>query len=119
MLCEQARTTIDHGIDVFLQTQIVNSQVIREEVFQSKMNSLIESWKNSTISQYERRMELIRITTLANQLMNRLNIFFQYELGGRKIYTEPRNYNGMYSKHRKKKCRTKKIERKKDRINEN
>jgi len=109
MLCEQARTTIDHALDVFLQTQIVNSQVIRQEVFQSKMKSLIESWKNSTISQFERRMELIRITTSANLLMNRLNIFFQYTNNdSRKIYIEPRNYHGMYSKRRKKKCRTKK-----------
>ncbi|CAF3990348.1 unnamed protein product, partial [Adineta steineri] len=56
------------------------------------MDHLIETWKSSTISQFKRRMELIRITTMRNHLMNRLSIFFQREKNGTQLITEPRTY---------------------------
>ncbi|UJR12711.1 hypothetical protein I4U23_016885 [Adineta vaga] len=92
MLCEQARTTINDSLNAFLQSQVVNSQIIRREIFQTKMIQLIKSWKAATISQFRQRIELIRITTYANQLMNRMNIYFQSNYSGGKIITEPRLY---------------------------
>ncbi|CAF3955010.1 unnamed protein product, partial [Adineta steineri] len=92
MLCELAQDTTYDARDIFLERQIVNSQVISEELFQTKMDHLIETWKKSTSSQFKRRMELIQITTMTNHLMSRSSIYFQANLTEQSLITEPRHY---------------------------
>ncbi|CAF1430573.1 unnamed protein product, partial [Adineta steineri] len=92
ILCEQAKSIINDALEIFLQTQLVNSQIISEDLFTDKMNHITESWKNSTIIQFKSRMELIRITTMANQLMTPLNTLFKKNLTTHELITEPQKF---------------------------
>ena len=92
MLCQQAKQTIDDNLAIFLQTQMVSSQVISQQSLESEIGARIDDWKLTLKSQFVRTIALILNTTLTNQLMNRLNIFFQSNVGGKKLIIEPRLY---------------------------
>ena len=91
MFCEQAKQMINSSLRNFLATPIVTRKAIRPALLQSQMDSLIADWKVVTIQEFTRTIELIRTTTSANQLMNRLNIFYQHDDYGQRI-VEPRVY---------------------------
>ncbi|CAF3866540.1 unnamed protein product, partial [Rotaria sp. Silwood1] len=91
MFCEQAQQTINNSLTNFLKTHIFNLQVIRKNQLETQLDSAITDWKSSTINQFISTIDLIRNTTQGNQLMNRLNIFFQYPDDVRTIL-EPRTY---------------------------
>ena len=93
MLCEQARQTINDGMQNFLQTPWVSAQVMREQLFQVQIDSHFRQWNLSTVNQYTQTIEFILVTNQANQLMNRLNIFFYSDRDPALPTVGPRTYN--------------------------
>ncbi|CAF4672582.1 unnamed protein product, partial [Rotaria sp. Silwood2] len=91
MFCEQAQQIMNNSLSIFLKTNLFSLQVIRKNQLKSQLDSAIEDWKSSKINQFISTIDLIRNTTQGNQLMNRLNIFFQFPDDVRTIL-EPRIY---------------------------
>ena len=93
MLCEQSRQTINDSLSIFLQTQLITSQVIPQQSLESEIYARIEDWKSSMISQFNHTIQLISASTLTNQLLNRLNIYFHTNVPQGKMIIEPRHYD--------------------------
>ncbi|CAF3746314.1 unnamed protein product [Adineta steineri] len=68
MFCQQAQQAIDDALHVFLQTTFISSQVIFQQSFQVQINSVIETWKLTTVNTFIRIIELFRTTMQGNQL---------------------------------------------------
>ncbi|CAF4002956.1 unnamed protein product [Adineta steineri] len=68
MFCQQARQAIDDALRVFLQTTFISSQVLTQQSFQVQINSVIETWKLTTVNTFIRTIELFRATMQGNQL---------------------------------------------------
>ncbi|CAF4268451.1 unnamed protein product, partial [Adineta steineri] len=49
MFCQQAQQAIDDALRVFLQTTFISSQVLTQQSFQVQINSVIETWKLTTV----------------------------------------------------------------------
>ncbi|CAF1215080.1 unnamed protein product [Adineta ricciae] len=93
MLCEQAKIIINNTLDDSLQRRIVGLHVMRSDFFHKQMIQLIHNWKDSTISQFKRSINITQLTISTNQVMNRQNIFYQYSSKGKQVITEPRQYD--------------------------
>ncbi|CAF1302757.1 unnamed protein product [Adineta ricciae] len=48
LFCTEAKETVDRALTVFLQTQLVNTQVLAREFSESQSNSLIQNWQSTT-----------------------------------------------------------------------
>lgn len=96
MFCALARQTIHDSAQSFLQTGLINSQVVRKELFERQMYSLVADWNVTTRNQFVRAIQLIRNTTNANQLLNRLNIFFFFDYAPDMVGIGPRDYGGCF-----------------------
>ncbi|CAF1125518.1 unnamed protein product [Adineta steineri] len=70
MLCQQAQQIVDNGIETFLQTQYVSSQIDSQDLFQSKINLLITDWRSTILNRYLRPINIIRTISQGNLLMN-------------------------------------------------
>ncbi|CAF4078004.1 unnamed protein product [Adineta steineri] len=68
MFCQQAQQAIDDALHVFLQTTFINSQVLTQQSFQVQINSVIETWKLTTVNTFIRTIELFRASAQGNQL---------------------------------------------------
>ena len=91
--CALARQTIDDAVQSFLHTGLISSQVIRKELFERQIYSLIEDWNVTTLNQFVRATQLIRNTTNSNQLLNRLNIYFFFDDAPDIVRIGPRDYS--------------------------
>ncbi|CAF4202656.1 unnamed protein product, partial [Adineta steineri] len=70
MFCQQAQQIVDNGIEIFLQTQFVSSQINSQDLFESKINLLISDWRSLILNRYLRPINIIRTITHGNLLMN-------------------------------------------------
>ncbi|CAF1167899.1 unnamed protein product [Adineta steineri] len=68
MFCQQAQQAIDDALRVLLQTTFISSQVLTQQSFQVQINSVIETWKLTTVNTFIRTIELFRATMQGNQL---------------------------------------------------
>ncbi|CAF4040860.1 unnamed protein product, partial [Adineta steineri] len=68
MFCQQAQQAIDDALHVLLQTTFISSQVLIQQSFQVQINSVIETWKLTTVNTFIRTIELFRATVQGNQL---------------------------------------------------
>ncbi|CAF4365488.1 unnamed protein product, partial [Adineta steineri] len=59
MLCQQAQQIVDNGIETFLQTQFISSQIDSQDLFQSKINLLITDWRSTILNSYLRPINII------------------------------------------------------------
>ncbi|UJR17971.1 hypothetical protein I4U23_004870 [Adineta vaga] len=77
LFCQEAMQTVTNALDVFLQTQLISSQVLSQEFFQFQSDSLIQNWQSTTTYQYVRTIEFMRIISHGNRLNNgHLNVLF-------------------------------------------
>ena len=93
MFCDQARHTINVAMQNFLQTIWVNSQVMREQLFRAQIDYLFHQWNSSTVNLYTQTIELILVSNQANQLMNRLNVYFYVDRNTSQTTIGPRRYD--------------------------
>ncbi|CAF4141284.1 unnamed protein product [Adineta steineri] len=70
MLCQQAQQIVNNGIETFLQTQYVSSQIDSQDLFESKINLLITDWRSTILNRYLRPINIIRTISQGNLLMN-------------------------------------------------
>ncbi|CAF3883807.1 unnamed protein product, partial [Adineta steineri] len=68
MFCQQAQQAIDDALRVFLQTTFISSQILSQQSFRVQLDSVIETWKLTTINTFIRTIELFRTTMQGNQL---------------------------------------------------
>ncbi|CAF4109964.1 unnamed protein product, partial [Adineta steineri] len=68
MFCQQAQQAIDDALHVLLQTTFISSQVLTQQSFQVQINSVIETWKLTTVNTFIRTIELFRASMQGNQL---------------------------------------------------
>ncbi|CAF1190754.1 unnamed protein product [Adineta steineri] len=68
MFCQQAQQAIEDALHVFLQTTFISSQVLTQQSFRVQINSVIETWKLTTVNTFIRTIELFRATMQGNQL---------------------------------------------------
>jgi hypothetical protein len=95
MLCQHAKQTINDAHQVFLQTQLISSQVISQETFDFQVNLLIRDWKFTTVNTSMHTLRLIRATTQGNQLSNGFaNTKTYFNSISREIIREARIYSG-------------------------
>ena len=93
-LCEQAQQTVNNTLQLFLQRQIVGSQIISQELFKSQINESIEEWKLNTLNSYLRPVQLIRVTNQGNQLINSFhNFHFRFDETSTQLIPVPANYS--------------------------
>ncbi|UJR11868.1 hypothetical protein I4U23_016047 [Adineta vaga] len=77
VFCQQAKQIIDDALQLFLQDNIVTSQVLPPVIFDLQMNGLIRDWQLETIKSFNRTFQLIRTTQQGNQLAN---AYFNFKL---------------------------------------
>ncbi|CAF1400286.1 unnamed protein product [Adineta steineri] len=70
MFCQQAQQIVDNGIEIFLQTQFVSSQINFQDLFESKINLSISDWQSLMLNRYLRPINITRRITQGNLLMN-------------------------------------------------
>ena len=93
LFCDQSRQVITDAMQNFLQTRWVSSQVMHEPEFQAQIDFLFHQWNSSTVNQYNQTLELIFVTSQANQLMNRQNVFFHIGVNSSETTISPRRYD--------------------------
>ncbi|CAF1177877.1 unnamed protein product [Adineta ricciae] len=77
IFCQQAKQIITDALQLFLQDDIVTSQVLSPELFSLQMNGLIRDWQLETIKSFNRTFQLIQTTQQGNQL---INAYFNFKL---------------------------------------
>lgn len=70
MLCYRSNITVNAGLDIFLKSQFVSSQLIARALFESQINTIVDEWKTTMANDFSRTIELIRSMTHRNQLMD-------------------------------------------------
>ena len=70
MFYQKANKTIDTALQVFLQSQLVSSQVISQQLFESQVNFSIHNWESSTKQRFIRTIELVRAMHFGNHLFS-------------------------------------------------
>ena len=79
--------------ECFFQTQFVSSVVIVPEIVDSQISSLIETWKLSTLNQYQRVIELLPAMYQGNLLMSdRFNFKIRVSFRTREVIPSPFQY---------------------------
>ena len=91
--CAQSKRAIKNALGGFLQTQLVSSQVISKELFQSQFESLIHDWQFTTTKQLLSAVKLILATTQGNRLTSGyLNVDFTTNGTSRTTKMKPEIY---------------------------
>ncbi len=70
ILCQQTQQTINDSLQVFLQTQLIGSQIIPQQLFESQINSTIQDWQSITIDRFLRTRLLMHAINQGNNLSN-------------------------------------------------
>ncbi|CAF4251858.1 unnamed protein product [Rotaria sp. Silwood2] len=93
-VCQQAKKTVVNAVETFLKMEFVESQVVPQMIFESEMNSRIESWKMTTINNFLRTIQLVQATDRGNHLMNgNFDVFFQIDNASHITTIKPMDYD--------------------------
>jgi hypothetical protein len=93
-LCDQAQQKVNDSLQLFLQKQVVSSQIIPQDLFASQINESIEEWKSNTLNSFLHPLQLIRLTNQGNQLINALHNFqFTSNQISEQLISIPVNYS--------------------------
>ncbi|CAF1557465.1 unnamed protein product [Adineta ricciae] len=76
MFCQQAKQTFEYNKKNFLQTQLINSQLLSPNLFETEINVSIEIWQTNLLNQFTHTIQFILATTRGNQLINEQNVAF-------------------------------------------
>ena len=94
-LCESAQQTVNEALQTFLQAVFVSSEVVSEQIFESQIHSLIESWQLSTTNRYQGVIQLVRATNQGNLLLNdRYNFRINVSPTSGELISIPFEYSG-------------------------
>ncbi|CAF1302103.1 unnamed protein product [Adineta ricciae] len=94
LFCTETKETVDRALSVFLQTQLVNSQVLSREFFESQSNSLIQNWQSTTVHQFIRTIQLMDALVQGNRLNSgQLNVQFTLNRATREARMIPQKYD--------------------------
>ena len=69
-LCEHAQATVKDAVRLFLQTDFLIAQILRQSIFTSQFETLIESWKSNTINRFELETTLFQAVQQGNKYLN-------------------------------------------------
>ena len=95
-LCIYANRTVYNSRSTFLQTQFVSSQVVKQNIFDLEINSLIDNWKSNTINRFQQALQLIRATNQGNKLLNTLFNFENVRVSSSAAIIRPREYSSCF-----------------------
>ena len=78
-LCKHAQATIKDAVRLFLQTDFLSSQILRQNIFTSQFETLTETWKSNTINRFELETTLFLAIQQGNKYLNEF-YNFKYDI---------------------------------------
>ncbi|CAF1282103.1 unnamed protein product, partial [Adineta ricciae] len=80
-LCTFAQQTIDDSKHIFLQTQLISTELFEQSLLESKVEVAIRDWQATTINAFARDQQLIQNVVQGNQIMAGFLLNFYFNFG--------------------------------------
>ncbi|CAF1069768.1 unnamed protein product, partial [Adineta ricciae] len=80
-LCTFAQQTIDDSKHIFLQTQLISTELYEQSLLESKVEVAIRDWQATTINAFTRDQQLIQNVVQGNQIMAGFLSNFYFNFG--------------------------------------